>query len=404
METTAKTAAAGDEEIRRYEAYIKHDPENRLLWVSLGDLYHSRGLFEEAIACFEKCLLLDRSDSVAKSRLAAVFISQHRFQDAEMALRSVIDSGATNPALLHNLGLALFYQSRFKEAQTQFEQARQAGLTAANNLAYTVYSLHKQSETTAALTLAEQWLQESPGAATEGYVSMLEMDHGDMDAARARAGQVLQTQPTNPDANVVLGTWHTEQQDIDKAVAHFQQVVEAEPDNPRGWQGLGLAHMYRQQFPAAIAAIEKALALMPGYATNHLIIGWAKLANKDAVGAEQAFREAIAANRNFAEAHGGLASALVFQNRQEEARQEIKRAIGLDPKGFGAVFAQSVTLQLKGKDQQATKLLGKLLQQQPLPRSKPMIAHIQDYLRAQGHQAVHTAPEQALAPENAHKK
>ena len=46
-----------EEKIRRFESYIKTDPENELLWINLGDLYHESGRFDEAIACFEKCLI-----------------------------------------------------------------------------------------------------------------------------------------------------------------------------------------------------------------------------------------------------------------------------------------------------------------------------------------------------------
>ena len=388
------TGEAGQAEIARYESYIEADPENTLLWISLGDLYHRAGRHDEALASFEKCLLLDENNQIARGRLANVLITQHRFGEAERVLRQVIARSGEDPALLHNLGLTLFYQSKFDDANETFASARDAGLRLPRNLAYMVYSLHKQYETEAALDLAETWLKESPGPETEGYVSMLEMDHGDMDAARARADAVLAKAPDNPDANVVLGTWHVEQQQMDEALAYFQKVVRAEPDSPRGWQGQGLVYMYRRDFPRAIESVEKALQTMPDYATNHLIIGWAKLCNEDAVGSEKAFRQAVEANRNFAEAHGGLATALVFQKRIDEARDEIKKARGLDPKGFGATFAHSIILRLQGKSDMSTKLLSKMLEQQPMERSKPLIEHIQQYLQSQGPASTYTAPPQ----------
>lgn len=371
------------DKIRRFESYVKADPENELIWIDLGDLYHQTGRFDEAVACFEKCLTFDQGNMIARGRLANVLISQHRFGEAEEIIRSIVQQTGEDNALLHNLGLTLFYQSRFEEAWKTFRRAREQGLRAPVNLAYMIYSLHMQNDTQAALDLAPTWLEESPGPETEGYVSLVELDHGDMEAARRRAQQVVDQQSDNADANVVLGTWHMEQQDAAKATDHFRQVVTSQPDNPRGWQGLGLVHMFRQNFSEAIKTFEKAQTLMPDNATNHLLIGWARLAAKDARAAEKSFRNAINANRNFGEAHGGLATALVFQNRMEEARSEIKKAMGLDAKGFSAVFAQSIAMQLKGQGKQATKLLAKLFEQQPLPRSKPLIEHIQQYIRTQ---------------------
>ena len=385
MTTNSPEAA----EIERYEAYIEADPENTLLWISLGDLYHRAGRRDEAQASFEKCLMIDESNMVARGRLANVLITNHRFDEAEKVIRGVLANSEEAPVLLHNLGISLFYQSKFDEANRSFSHARDAGLRAPNNLAYMVYSLHKQNETGAALELAKTWMQESPGLETEGYVSMLEMDHGDMEAAKKRADAVLAESPDNPDANIVVGTWHVEQHETDQALTNFQRVIDKEPDNPRGWQGQGLVYMYRRDFPRAIASVEKALELMPDYETNHLIIGWARLSNKDAIGAEKAFRAAVNANRNFAEAHGGLATALVFQQRIDEAREEIKRARGLDPNGFGAVFAHSIILNLQGKREVSAKLLAKMLDQRPEPRSKPLIEHIQQYLQSQGPVSTH---------------
>jgi tetratricopeptide (TPR) repeat protein len=386
-------------EVRRFEAYVKADPKNALLWTNLGDLYHQAGRVDEAVACYEKCLMLDEANMIARGRLANALITQHRFDEAEKIIRSILTRSGDDPTLLHNLGLTLFYQRRFDEAQRAFERARAIGLRAPKNLAYIVYSLHKKNDTGAALSLAKTWLDESPGTATEGYVAMLELDHGDVDAARARAERVLRAEPANPDANVVLGIACLEQQDTAGAIGHYERAVSTEPDNPRAWQGLGLAHLHRRNLPQALEALQKAQRSMPDSATNHLIIGWAKLANGDARGAEVAFRDAIKANHNFGEAHGGLATALVFQNRVDEARAEIKRAIGLDPKGFGAVFAESLALRLRGKERAGTKVLAELLEQQPLPRSKPLIGYIQDYLRAQGHLATPTPkPDETSKP------
>jgi|GEM_PF-2363858 len=383
MDKTTDSHNAMEDEILRYKSYLKTDPENAHLWISLGDLYHQSGNFEEARNCFEKCSHFDENNMVARSRLANVMISLHRFSDAEDILKEIVVKTGDDPALLHNLGLSQFYQHHFKEAHQTFMRAQELGLNVPKNLAYLVYSLHNNNDTGKALEFAQTWLQESPGPATEGYISMVEMDHGDMEAARLRAEKVLQQQSDNADANLVIGTWNMEQQNAERAENCFLQMIRSEPDNPRGWQGLGLVKMYQQNYQEAFRALEQARSLMPENATIHLVIGWAYLGNQDAKAAETNFRKAIAADHNFGEAHGGLACALVFQNRQEEARIAIKKALALDPKGFGAVFGQSILMQLDGKGTQGTKLLAKLFEQQPLPRSKPIIEHIQDFVRKQ---------------------
>lgn len=378
-------ASRQQDAIERYESYLKADPENALLWISLGDLQHQAGHLERAAACYEKCLDLDDNNAVARGRLANVMLTQHRFVEAETAFRQLIEAGeAPEPALSHNLGLALYYQRRWREALDAFRQAKADGLREPKTLAYIVYCLHHCAETAEALEAAREWLQAAPSADTEGYIAMLEMDHGDMQSAYQHATSVLAQNPANPDAGVVAGTWMVEQQQVDRAIHHFRQVIDTEPDNPRGWQGLGLAYLYQQDFAKAIDALNKTLLLMPGNETTLVILGWAQLANKDAVTAERTFRKALESDRNFGEAHGGLAVALVFQNRLEPAREEIKLAMRLDPQGFGAVFANSVLLKLQGKGQLGTKMLAKLFEQTPAQGSKPLIEYIQTFVRQQG--------------------
>ena len=72
--------------IEKHESYIRADPGNALLWVTLGDLYHRAGRFEEAVASFERSQIESPEAAAAKSRIASVRISQHRFAEAEAIL------------------------------------------------------------------------------------------------------------------------------------------------------------------------------------------------------------------------------------------------------------------------------------------------------------------------------
>lgn len=367
--------------IERYESFVRADPENQMIWIGLGDLYHQDGRFDDAVACYEKCLQLDQDNMVARSHLANVLISMHRFDEAEKMLAGVIRHEPENAALWHNLGLSRYYQRHWAESLEAFEKARSAGLESVQNQAYLVYALHHSDDTDKALEQAQSWLDAAPGPDTEGYVAMLEMDHGDMEAATGRAQQVLRQQPDNADANIVIGTWKVEQQEIDEALDYFRQVLRKEPDSPRGWQGLGMTYLYNRDFALAIENFEKALGFMPGNATTLLLLGWSHLADRDAEIAERRFRESVVADRNFGEAHGGLAAALIFQNRQQEAREEIKRSLKLDPEGFGAVFANSVLLKMQGKGEMGQKMLARLFEQTPRPDGLPLIEYIQAFAR-----------------------
>jgi tetratricopeptide (TPR) repeat protein len=371
-------------EIERFEHYIQADPDNTLLWISLADLYSMAGKSDEATACYEKCLLIDPHNQVAQSRLASLWIEQGRYQDAETALRELQRNEPESPVLHHNLGVALYAQQRWNDALDAFRCAQRAGLEDPNSLAYIVHSLHQSGAVNEALETARKWLEISPDAATEGYLALLEMDHGSIDTARERAERVLQEDPGNADASAVIGNWCLETQQIDSAEHYFDSILASRPNNPRGLLGVALVYLYRQQPVLAVEALEQVLKLSPNHPGILVTLGWARFVNQDIRGAETAFRQAIDINRNFGEAHGGLACVLLFQQRTDEANQAMKRAFRLDRHCFGAIFAKSISLTLLGKVDQGTKMLANLMQQSPQKGSPPLIENLRVFLHQQG--------------------
>lgn len=373
MESSLQTS------IERHESYIKADPHNALLWVSLGDLYHRAGRLEEALASFERSQLEAPESPAAKGRMASVRISQHRFADAERVLGELANLEPENPALAYNLGLAQFYQDKWREAQASFDRALALGLKTRDNLAYLTRSLHHLGKMREAIGSCEQWLAQTSGDEARAYLALLEMDDGNMARAQELAQDVLARDPENLHASTVAGSYSVEQQDMESAERFFGRILERQPQNGRAWLGMGLVRLYQQKHAEAIPALDEAVRLMPDNSGTIVALGWAKLAARDARAAERTFRQAVAVDRNFAEAHGGLASALALQGRADEAQHEVKLASGLDRMNFGGRFAQTVLFKIRGNTEAATDLLAELLQQAPAPDAKPLIEHLRSY-------------------------
>ena len=189
--------------IEKHESYIKADPHNPLLWVAMGDLYHRAGRLEEALASFERSQLESPDNAAARSRIASVRISQHRFADAESILRELLSTQPDSAALLYNLGLAQFYQDKHREAQVSFDRALALGLKTRDNLAYLTRSLHHLGKTREAIGFCEQWLSQAPGEEAKAYLALLEMDDGNMARAHELARDVLTRDPENLHASTV---------------------------------------------------------------------------------------------------------------------------------------------------------------------------------------------------------
>ncbi len=371
-------------QIQRYEAFIKEDPKNTLIWVSVGDLYHRSGDFDKAQACFEKVLQLDPNDPIAHGRLANVAISQHDFRKAEDIIKTLPDH-TQDKALLNNLGLALCHQEKWEEARDTLSKSFEQGVVAEelDYFKYLIYSYHHCDQMNEALEAVRAWYQMDNTTSTRGLISLIEMDLGDVDNARKHATEVLNDDAENTDAHTVIGYWQAEQQEIDEARRHFQKVIDANPNNERGWQGLGLAFMYDQNFDEARKCFLKYKAIDPDHVTNYVLLGWNEMAAQNPKDAEAYFRQAIDTDRTFGEAHGGLASALAMQFKLDEARGHIEKARGLDSEGFGATYAHSVSLHLQGKKEMGTKVFAKMLERTPEGSDKPLLENFRTFFRQQ---------------------
>jgi tetratricopeptide (TPR) repeat protein len=367
--------------IGRYESYVRADPGNPLLWLNLGDLYHKASRLDEAIACFERCLHDHPEYSSARSHLASVLLTQHRFADAERLLRELLRETETDPGLSFNLGLSLYYQQRWPEAEECFAKAQAHGLATPDCYAYLARCRHYAGDMTEAIRLCQLWVDSARDAESRGYLALLHMDSGNVVEATKVAEDVLKSSPDDTNAGLVVGTASIEAQEIARASEQFERILAREPDNARAWLGVGLARLYQQQHAESVAALERATQLIPDSVGIRVTLGWATLTARDVVRAEQVFRDSLDIDRTFGEAHGGLAVALALQTRVDEAREAIKRACGLDPNGFGAVFAQTIILKLHGKDKMATDILANMLQQAPRPDGKTLIEQIEIFTR-----------------------
>ena len=126
-----------------------------------------------------------------------------------------------------------------------------------------------------------------------------------------------------------------------KAVELFNQAIEIDPQYALAYAGL--ADVYnlldiwaglptKETFPRAKAAAEKALSIDDELAEAHTSLAYAiQTYEWDWPAAEREYRRAIQLNPNYATAHQWYAEFLTARGRFDEAEQEGRRALTLDP-------------------------------------------------------------------------
>lgn len=368
-----------DAAVERYERYTQVDPRNPALWIRFGDVLHQAGEFDRAEQAFRESLEIEPASAVAWSRIAAVELSRGGFAEAERILRRLLGEGEQDTALLFNLALALYWQRRFEAAIQILEPLTRAARHAQDAGYYYLSCLHNLDRTEEALAQGSALLKRTPSPKIRGYLALIHLDASEMSQACELAREALRDQPENPDAAAVLGTYAIENQQIEEAERLLHIVAAQEPNNVRSWQGLALTALYRQQPDEATGHLQRAMASDPGNLGNFITLGWVHITRRDFLTAERVFRDGIEVDRNHAELHGGLASALVFQNRVEEAKREIGLALGLDRQCFGAIYARSILLRLDGKEDKSTKIVAEMLETRLRPDGTSLLEGLAKY-------------------------
>jgi DNA-binding winged helix-turn-helix (wHTH) protein/tetratricopeptide (TPR) repeat protein len=119
---------------------------------------------------------------------------------------------------------------------------------------------------------------------------------------------------------------------VQKGIGYFQQAIEHDPNYALAYAGLGDCHTYLAHRDDARNAVVRALELDESLGEARASLGFFKfIYDWDFAGAEREFQKALATSPNYAEAHHWYAIYLANLGRHDEAEQEAKWAVELDP-------------------------------------------------------------------------
>ena len=155
-------------------------------------------------------------------------------------------------------------------------------------------------------------------------------------------------QTENPDAyeHYLRGRFHWSkrtEEGFQQAIEHFRQALEIDPDYAQAHAGLADAYSLManygyllpdEAFPKAESAARQAIEINPELAAAHTSLAFV-LNNyepeRDSDEAERRYRMALELNPNYATAHHWYSNLLEETGRSEQAFQQAKRAVQLDP-------------------------------------------------------------------------
>jgi TolB-like protein/Tfp pilus assembly protein PilF len=170
------------------------------------------------------------------------------------------------------------------------------------------------------------------------------------------------------------GRWRTE--GAEKAVRYFEQAIARDPNYAAAYAGLADAYCWRGFFsalppneamPKARQAALKAIELDDSLAAAHASLGYVNaLYNFDWPGAEREFKRAMQLNPGLADAHFGYGIVyLTPLGRMQEAQRELELARDLDPLSLATNTYLALVYLFNGKREQAIEQYKKAIDLDP---------------------------------------
>lgn len=363
------------------------------LWAKRGDALFSQGQYLEAIASYDRALLLQPKNSLVLANRCGALSELGQQTEAiaacDRALAVDQNWGDDNPAFAwYNRGLALTRLEQFNEAIAAYQKA--VTIEPTYSLAWVaqagVLSATGQQEAAIeacdrALQVNSQWGSSTPAIAW--YNRGLALSRAEQyEAAVDAYQQALKLQPQDATSWTNQGVLLMKLGRNAEALKAHDAALKISPNDALALSNRAATLNQLGQYQAALSAVEQALSSNnrwgeagPAHAWNQRSDALAALGQLDP--ALVASQQAIALNPNYADAWNTQATILMQLNRNAEALQASEQATTLDPNSDANWTAKGMVLQRLGQPQQAIAAFDKALAlnpKQPLAQQQRQLA------------------------------
>ncbi|HRD01068.1 MAG TPA: tetratricopeptide repeat protein [Candidatus Saccharicenans sp.] len=297
------------------------------------------GRTQEAIHLYQLILNIKPDFSEALYNLGIALGELNRFDEAEKVYLRAI---RLNPYLAqahHNLGDLYFRQGRLDEAEEQFLKAIELspGYTSAYLNLGEIY--RRKRDIAKARECVEKALSLQPESVqARNLLGNILRESGKSTEALNEYQQVLARNPSSVQAYYNLGVSLTDLGRWEEARQAFEQAVKIDINMAEAYGGLGLCHLHRGEMDEAIKFLLKARELGFKNPALSINLSYAYMNIKDWQRAEEEASRAVADQPGLSLGYNNMGIALAQQNKFEEARIILEKALKVDPRDREAVI------------------------------------------------------------------
>jgi tetratricopeptide (TPR) repeat protein len=327
--------------LARLLRYVDTDPANPALRGEIAEACLSLGRADEALSHAQAGLRAVPGDAQLANAKARALMSLGRHAEAIPVLAALLQQ-RPDAHLAFNLAYAQLQSGDAKSAHDTLAPFASGEPEPALATLW-VRCLHHLGELESAIAFARS--HEARFASDAAFLAAAALAYFDGEAfedADRVSRAALALEPGLVEGLMVRGSLALGRADAAAALADLAEAVRCRPKDGRALSGLGMAKLLAGDGAGARDALRQAVSLMPLHIGTWHALGWSCIVLKSLDEAADAMRHALDLDRNFGESHGAVAVVAALAGRREEAQAAIDRALGLDPRGLSARYAQMV--------------------------------------------------------------
>ena len=208
---------------------------------------------------------------------------------------------------------------------------------------------------------------------------------------------VLERQPGNTDASLLLGLAYSVTGRIDEAVSKLEGAVANQPSSDAAHYLLAVTYARQGRYEAALREADRALSINPSLGDAHFLQGLSLNAEGNLTGTLQAMKVALENNTQFRRGtRYFLGLTLLSTKRYDDAIREFEYANRLSPDDHATEYLLGIACRMAGRLDEALRHLNRVIE---IDRGFTSKAHVQTaivYIARDDLQQARTALERAL--------
>ncbi|NVJ62224.1 MAG: tetratricopeptide repeat protein [Gammaproteobacteria bacterium] len=370
-----------NEQISRFESFLNSDPSNVALGRDLIALYFQNGLFEKAIGTFQEASSELKKDPMIAFNLGNCFLATGQYSQAKECFQITYSVHPEEPAVTYNLAYSEFALKEFESARDHLSTILESWTQVPNSLLVLARCLHHLGDLENALEYVDQYLSEFDDAEAKGLKGLLLVDLGKDEAAIELISADEQSYLATLESAIAYSSATIALHDVESASKATEKAIQEYPEVGRLWSNQAQIDMLRLDLDTALVSLGNATKYMPNHIGTWHLLGWSLIMKDRHEEAMDAFLQAKELNRNFADTYGGIAVVDVHQNNLEEAKTNIKRAMGLDKDCIPGLYAQALVKEREGNKAEAEKIMQRVTSQDSFKNSQNYLPFVMQSLK-----------------------